>query len=442
MEIEPPSTVGRRGLRGFLGDLNPRNIAGPRLPLTVFCLTALLAGWDDTALQLALPEIQDDFGLSLTMLSVIGAVTLVVTNAAGLPLGYLTDRVAKRVRLVQFGQVAANLGDFLQALAPNAGVLLTGRVLGGVARLPHDVAQIPLLADYYPPSSRGRVIAMLRMAAGIGSLLAAPIAGYLLTVYGWRMATLVLAVMATAVACLTFLLREPRRGAADQAGAAPSGPRPEPEERRPPGIWEGVRAAWSVRTLRVLAVSSVVYGLTMGGLTMVSSLMAARDLALDPFQRSLVLEAQVICGLLVVPLAGALSDRLLVRRPALLAAIQAMGTLGIGCLVLTLGLVPSVQVFIVTSVLFSAIAGIQVPSFIILITQVLPARHRGVGLQLTAPFQLLGGALSPVLLALTDGLALRYTLLSLVPVLVVAGLLQLTCMRSVAGDVRAAREAA
>ncbi|WP_285777746.1 MFS transporter [Microtetraspora sp. NBRC 13810] len=425
-------------MRGLLSDLNPRNIEGPRLPLTVFCLVALLAGWDDTALQLALPEIKEDLGLSLTMLGVIGSVTLVVTNAAGLPLGYLTDRVPKRVRLVQFGQVAANAGDIVQALAPNAFFLMLGRALGGVSRLPNDVAQVPLLADYYLPSSRGRVIALLRMAAGFGSLLAAPIAGYTVKVYGWRTATLMLAVMAIIVACLTFLLREPRRGATDRV----AGKARETDERPPPRFWEGIKAGWSIRTLRILAISSFVYSIITGLIAMVSSLLAKEDLTLDPFQRSLVLEGQMILGLIAVPIAGVMADRFLRRRPSLLAAVQGTCTLGIGCLVLALGLFPSIPVFIATNLLFSIIAGIQVPSFIVLITQVLPARHRGIGLQLTAPFQLAGGVLSPVLLALTDGMPLRYTLLSLVPLVVVAGLIQFTAMRSVAGDVAAAREAA
>ncbi|WP_179282517.1 MFS transporter [Streptosporangium subroseum] len=411
---------------------------------------ALLAGWDDTALQLALPEIKEDFGLSVTMLGVIGTITLIVTNAAGLPLGYLTDRVPKRVRLVQFGQVAANLGDVVQALAPNVGLLIVGRTLGGVSRLPNDVAQVPLLSDYYLPSSRGRVIALLRMAGGIGSLLAAPIAGYTVTVYGWRTATLMLAVMATTVACLTFLLREPRRGATDRAAAGRSEAadgtvaveRPDTEERPPPRFWEGIRVGWSIRTLRILAISSFVYSIITGLVGMVASLMAKQDLFLDPFQRSLVLEGQMVLGLLVVPFAGVLADRFMKRRPALLAAVQGVCTLGIGCLVLALGLFPSVPVYIAVNLLFSMIAGVQVPSFIILITQVLPARHRGIGLQLTAPFQLAGGVLSPALLALTDGMPLRYTLISLVPVVVVAGLIQFTAMRSVAGDVRASMEMA
>ncbi|WP_371781648.1 MFS transporter [Streptosporangium subroseum] len=184
------------------------------------------------------------------------------------------------------------------------------------------------------------------------------------------------------------------------------------------------------------------YSIITGLVGMVASLMAKQDLFLDPFQRSLVLEGQMILGLLVVPFAGVLADRFMKRRPALLAAIQGVCTLGIGCLVLALGLFPSVPVYIAVNLLFSMIAGVQVPAFIILITQVLPARHRGVGLQLTAPFQLAGGVLSPALLALTDGMPLRYTLISLVPVVVVAGLIQFTAMRSVAGDIRASREMA
>ncbi|MET7332248.1 MFS transporter [Nonomuraea sp. NPDC005650] len=435
--MAPPPSVTRR--RALLAELDPRTISGPRVPLLVFCLTSLLAGWDDKALQLALPEIQDDLGLSLTAVGTIASVTMVVTTVAGLPLGYLVDRMRNRVRLIQYGEVAANLGDFIQALAPNGATLLAGRALGSVARVPDGVAQLPLLADYYSPASRGRVIALLKAAATVGGLIGAPVAGLLVTAYGWRHATLMLAVLATAVACTTFLLKEPVKGGTDRAAAglrAPAEPPP------PPRFWEGVRAAWAIRTLRLQAISGFVYSLIGGPLTMTVALMAARDYALTPFQRSMMMEAQLVAGLVAVLVAGLLNDRLVARRPSGLALVQGVGTLAIAVLVLAVGLVPGLTVFVAANVVFSVIVAMQTPTYLAMMAHVLPARHRGVGFQLAVPFQLLGSVLGPLLLALTEGMGLRYVLLSTVPFVVAAALVQLAATRSVAGDIDAARRAA
>ncbi|MFG1704197.1 MFS transporter [Nonomuraea sp. M3C6] len=432
--MAPPPSVARR--RGLLAGLDPRTIRGPRIPLLVFCLTALLAGWDDKALQLALPEIQDDLGLSLTATGAIASATMVVTTVAGLPLGYLVDRIRSRVRLLQWGEITANLGDFIQALAPSGAVLLAGRALGSIARVPDGVTQLPLLADYYPPSSRGRVIALLKAAATVGGLIGAPVAGLLVTAYGWRHATLLLAVLATAVACTTFLLKEPVRGGTDRAAA---GLEPASEPAPPPRFWEGIRAAWAVRTLRLQAISGFVYSLIGGPLTMVIALIAARDYALSPFQRSMLLEAQLVAGLVAVLLAGLLNDRFVERRPSALAFIQGAGTLGIAVLVLAVGLLPGLPVFVAANVVFSVIVAMQTPTYLAMMAHVLPARYRGIGFQLAVPFQLLGSALGPLLLALTEGPALRHVLLWLVPFVVVAALVQLAATRSVAGDIDAAR---
>ena len=435
--MAPPPSVERR--RGVLAELDPRTIRGPRIPLLVFGLTSLLAGWDEKALQLALPEIQNDLGLSLTAIGVIASITMIVTTVAGLPLGYLVDRMRNRVRLVQYGEIAANAGDFIQALAPNGAVLLAGRALGSVARVPDGVAMFPLLADYYPPSSRGRVIALLKAGATVGGLIGAPVAGLLVTGYGWRQATLMLAVLATAVACTTFLLKEPVRGATDRAAA---GLEPATEPPAPPRFWAGIRAAWAVRTLRLQAISGFVYGLIGGPLALVIALMAARDHALSPFQRSMLMEAQMVAGLVAVLVAGLLNDRFVARRPSALALVQGGGTLGIAVLLLAVGLLPGLPVFVAANVVFSVIVAMQTPTYLAMMAHVLPARYRGIGFQLAVPFQLLGSTLGPLLLALTEGLALRHILLWLAPFVVVAALVQLAATRSVAGDIDAARRAA
>lgn len=436
LETDRPSRV--ESCKDFMRAADPRNIEGPKLPLLVFGLSALLAQWDDKALSLAAPEIQAEFGLSVVALVTISSYVAVTQTVLGLPLGYLADRV-KRVWLVRIGEILGNIGDFVQALAPSFGVLVLGRSFGALARGPGGVAQLALLADYYPSRSRARVVAFRGIMGQIGTLISIPIVGFMLTVYGWRLATVALGIMATIVGLLTFLLKEPVRGAVDRLEMGASMEQamvPAP----PPSFSECLRGAWAIRTLRLQAIASFVLGLSSPVMTL-TSLILARKFALDPFQRSLILEITTALSIPALLISGLLADRLLAKRPSTVVTLQAALTFLQIPMLLIQSAAPNLWFFVIPQVIVTVVSIMLIPASITVMSLVVPARYRATGMQIFTPFHLAGMLLGPALTALAVQSELERGLLYFIPPIFVGGLIYLAASGTVASDIRTARAA-
>jgi MFS family permease len=407
----------------------------------VFGLSALLSGWDDGALNIALPEIKDTFKLSTVELSEISSTVTVVTLVLGLPLGFLIDRV-KRVRLVQIGEVAGHVGDVVQALAPNAGILLLGQAFGSLVRQPDSTAQVPLLSDYFPPHSRTRVFSFRAALSAIGGAISLPIVGVIVTNYGWRYATLVLAGASLVVAALTFLLKEPARGAADRQGAGQDNSTPaDPahQSSRPPSFREAIKAVWGIRTLRFQALASFALILALGPIGILLPLIMANRFGLNPTERSLISLGGLLVTLAVFPLSATAADRFVFCRPTSLAKLQ-IGLLATGVVALLLiAGAPTVLAFAIPYMILSAVLAVLTPLGFSLITLVVPARHRGVGFAISTPLQLLAVVLMPVIVGLAANLSLQQGVLFLAPILVFGGLTLLATIRTIPGDIERAK---
>jgi hypothetical protein len=208
-EQAPRVTFGQR-IVGFFKDANPGAVKGPKLPMVVLALQVLIAKWDDTAQAVLLPEIREEFGVSLAFLGLLGTVLIFVSYITAIPVGWLADRI-KRVWMVRFGAIVANASSLLFATARGVPQIVGARAMAGVGGSVGERATYPLLADYYASSSRARVISFLSIAGLLGAAVGPSIAGNLSDSFGWRAAVFVLAVFALAVSLATFTLKEPKR---------------------------------------------------------------------------------------------------------------------------------------------------------------------------------------------------------------------------------------
>jgi branched-chain amino acid transport system ATP-binding protein len=419
--------------------VNPAKIEGPKMPLLVFGMSAALAGWDDQALGIAAPEIQAEFGLSIAAVVAISTYVGVITTVVGLPMGYVADRV-KRVWLVRLGEVMANIGDVIQAVAPTVGVLYLGRMTAGLSRLPEGRAVTPLIADYYPSRSRARVIAFLSATGKTGALVSTPIVGFILLRYGWRQATFSLALMAMVVSALTFLLREPVRGGVDRLEMGVS-PEAAAIAQPPPSFQEAIRGAWAIRTLRLQAMAGFTLSLAGTPVTVVIGLISAQKFGLDPFQRSLISTVTLAASLPTVLIAGALSDRLLARKPSTVVVLLASMVFFNAFSLLVTALAPSLVLMVVFQVLGSMASSALGPASFTVMSLVVPARYRATGMQIFTPFSLAGLLLAPALTQLGQNSSADRVLLLFIPVMCVGGLIYFASAASVARDIRAARAA-
>jgi MFS family permease len=175
-------------------------------------------GASATQLRSALHISNTDVGLLVTVTSLVAA-------AASLPFGVLADRV-RRTWTLGAAITLWGVAMIWSAVVPTFSDLLIARLfLGGVTAAAGPLVA-SLIGDYFPAEERGRiygyVLAGELAGAGIGFAVTGDLAAL-----SWRVAFMILAFPAFALAWLIFRLPEPARGGRD-ALASPKAPAGEP----------------------------------------------------------------------------------------------------------------------------------------------------------------------------------------------------------------------
>ena len=430
-------SVGDR-FRRWAEGVNPARVEGKKLPLVVLALLPLIAAWDDAAIGILGPEIRTEFGLSIAFMASLSTTLTAMKLALSIPSGYLADRI-KRVWMVRVGAIVMNASSIWQGFAPGIGHLASARVAGGLAGAAYEPASYPLLTDYFPPRSRTRVIATLFFAGGLGAVIGPPIAGILADGFGWRSALIILGIIATLASLMTFLLREPPRGYWDRLEVGSRAPE---KEQRPVKWAEAWRASASIVTLRRLWYAEPF--LYVGGLgsTLLLAFYYADVFLVSPSGRGYLAALNGIAGLIGLIVGAPIADRLLAFRPgrviSLLSVLIMMQAGGF----IILGLSPSLYLSVATAVPVAFVGAMITPALYTLLSMIVPARLRGLGIQTSAPWRLIGLFAFPFIIFFTRDWGLRGAMLAFAPLLFIGALLVATAALGVERDIRAAKAAA
>ena len=430
----PPAHESRRGrLTGWARDLDPRTIDGPKLVLLVLCLTSVFARIDEQAIGVLLPQIRADLGVNTTFLATVAAVAGILLTIALLPLGYLADRVS-RVWLVRSGTLLTGTTIGLTGLATSAIMLVGARLANGVSQAIAQPATFPLMADYFPPRGRARVFSVFFAAAQLGVIAGPVVAGLLGDAIGWRATLLLLGGGAVVAGLLTFLMREPRRGTFDT---------PDPGATLPPApsFGEAYRAAARVATLRRFwyATPFVNSRGTFGLLLLPFFLSEVYQVTVR--QLGFILGLNGVTGMIGLLIAGPVGAFLLRDRPGRFMTVLGFAPVVQALVIVVISLRPPLPVAIAVLQVSVICEVIGQPGGLTLISYVVPARVRGLGMQTTVPWQLVNLISLPFLVAAMQGFGMQHGILLLVPLLVIGGLILATGAPGVERDMRAARAA-
>ena len=383
-QLAPPVTPPRRGLGGFTKNwFDLRTTPYGTRPVAVFAFLSLVSTLVGTAFTYAGPDIIVDLEIDISDILGVQAVVGFFLTFAAIGIGWYADR-HPRLPLFGLGTAASGVFSMLTSKADSVLTLGAPRVLGGVASEASTVPEFSLLADYYPPASRGKVFAILGIV-GTSAALPLGLAGTLLIdTVGWRTTFLAGgAIVAVSGVVILLLLKEPVRGYMErrEMGADEVAAR---QENEPQSFGEAWRTVWAVRTLRRTFMASIVSSpgaLIFGAL---AQFMLAEEYGLrGATERFAVLGPPSIGGAIVGAfVGGALIDRLSAVNPS--RVLTAVGVFGVISAVGFVGVatLPPIGFLIAFTVVTSFGGALIGPALGAINTQIIPPVVRTQGVQM------------------------------------------------------------
>jgi EmrB/QacA subfamily drug resistance transporter len=139
-----------------------------------------------SGVNISLPDIQQHFGCSATLLGWIINSFLLVNAILLLPVSKMSDTFG-RVRFFKIGLYFFTIFTFASALSPTIPILIVLRIFQGAGAALMQVTSLAIVSSAYPPDKRGVALGM-NIGAVYTGLSIGPFIGGLLTQWGgWQM---------------------------------------------------------------------------------------------------------------------------------------------------------------------------------------------------------------------------------------------------------------
>ncbi|MEU0538950.1 MFS transporter [Nocardia sp. NPDC005978] len=417
-------------------------------PAVVVALVAFVDRLEINLIAGALPAIQDHFGFGDTAAGAIPTAASIAGAVLLLPAGRLADR-APRVITIAVVVLVWSLCSVLSGLASTFVLFFLVRVLIGAAGQLYNPPASSLLADYYPPGSRGKAYGFERAGYYLGLPVGVILGGVLAEALGWRAVFFVAAAPGLLVAALVLTVREPLRGLGDRLGRLGRDESSVPVTApRSASLLGEARALLRIRTLSGVIACQALLSLGIGGVFYWLPTLLERTEHLGYDAASSLAGAVGGTGIVVGIVAGSrYGDRAHAaesgRRIIAAAVFLAIGALALAGALLAPGVPARVTLIAVAC---GGFAG-AIPNLTAASADVVPADRRGMGFALLTFLVTLGGALGPFVVGLSSDLVdasgyggepLVVAMFVLVPAIFVSVLILLRIRNRYAADARAA----
>lgn len=357
----------------------------PWILIALLWMVAFLNAADRSVLVAVMPQLREEFGLTLTQMAVINSVFFWVYAGIALFAGRAGDSL-RRTRVILYGLLFWSVATGIVPLTTGFVMLLGMRALVAMGEATYYPTATALISDWHQPKLRSRALSLHQTGVFAGSGIGALAAGLLADQMGWRSPFLIFAFagIVVFVVLLKFLRDAPIDRAAKTEG----------------GVNEPY---WTVLGNRPALLLCAVFFLANGASSAVlvwAPTFVHDEMGFNLAGSALYGSATInIAGFLSVPLGGLLSDRLAQRNP-----VGRFQTLGIGLFLAALFLVPlpyASSAAMVGLVLLASSAGKGLFDGCIYAAMhdVIPrnARATAVGMMTTSGF--IGAGLSPIFVA-------------------------------------------
>ncbi|MDO5523144.1 MAG: MFS transporter [Bacteroidia bacterium] len=175
--------------------------------LITVSITSFMGTFLISSINIALPAIENSFGLNAISLSWIITAFLVATGIFLLPVGKWGD-ISGNVRLFKAGLIVFTLASVLCAVSPSGIWLIAARFLQGVGSAFSNTTGQAILVTNFPARNRGQVIG-ISVASVYAGLATGPfIGGFLTQAFGWHSLFYVAAVLGVFSTIIAFAFLE------------------------------------------------------------------------------------------------------------------------------------------------------------------------------------------------------------------------------------------
>ena len=193
---------------------------GRRATLALLVSVQLVVMLDTSIVNVALPSIQQDLGLTATGLAWVVNAYVLAFGGLLLLAGRVADVVGRR-RMLLAGAAVFTVGTVLAGLAADEAVLIAARIVQGAGAAALSPAAMALLLAAFPGVARARAMSAWGAASTLGGATGVVVGGLLAGTVGWAWVFYV-----TVPATALVLVLAPRLLPADargvRGGAAPS----------------------------------------------------------------------------------------------------------------------------------------------------------------------------------------------------------------------------
>lgn len=178
-----------------------------RTALTVSMLSGFLTPFMASSMNVAMPFIGREFGLSAVTLGWVLTAYILAAAMLLVPFGRLADLVGRK-RIYSLGLSLDIAGAVLGAAASSESLLILARVVQGVGGAMIFGTGVAILTSVYPPESRGRALGWNTAATYTGLSLGPVLGGFIVHALGWRSVFLAtIPIAATALVLATVRLK-------------------------------------------------------------------------------------------------------------------------------------------------------------------------------------------------------------------------------------------
>jgi len=388
---------------------------------------------DRAAFGVLLPNIREHFNLDLSTMLAIVALSSVAALALQVPIAQLADR-SKRIPIAVVGALVWGLFSGLTGIAMGVIVLTVARSGSALGKAVVDPTHNSLIADYYPIEVRAKVFSFHRSANAVGAFVGPLSAGFLAHYFGWRTPFLIFTIPTVILAILAIKLREPIRGFWERKAMGVTDEVANTEEEAP-SFSESWRTVQKVQSLKRIWYSLPFLATGLIGFGTLASLLYDQEFGLDERARGIaaaIAEPFQLVGLIV----GA---RWLTKKfagnVAGLTKVAGYVSLVAAVASAAFALAPNIYIAVAVNCAISASLAVLGPATFAVLSLAIPPRARATGFSVASLWIIPGLAILPMIGWIADKTSIRIGMLTMIPLFLIGGLIQLSIRNVIMDDI-------